>query len=394
MLKKLRNRIEKKRNSKSFFWKTAVSCKDFLWFYLFHYYRNILFWLKSHYKNRPIWLNKIIPPCRNKFLYLIDLFFYKKPQNGQIKVKIIHGSSFCEFIPIRTYERFCKNYRTWNNLILTDKVFADYYVIINNPHDNLFQYYRPEKTIVFQNEPKAVREKWGIWSSPKKNNFLCVYDTANYHNLVVWWIDKSYDWLTDNPIRKTKQMSTIISNFYWLPGHKKRFDFLWNLDKNFEIDVFGRENSAQGIYSINSRPLSELKSYKGELPALFCKDEGLLPYKYFFAAENSSEENYFTEKIVDAIVSECLCFYWGCPNIEKFIDPRAFIRIDLDKPLETIETIKSAIQNNEWEKRLPFIKEAKWRILNELQIMPTIEKILSGSEEYDAETKNRDTRKL
>ena len=63
-------------------------------------------------------------------------------------------------------------------------------------------------------------------------------------------------------------------------------------------------------------------------------------------------------------------------NIEKFLDSRAYIQIDLNKPKEMIEIIKNAIKNNEWEKRIDIIKKEKLKILNKLQLFPTIEKII------------------
>jgi hypothetical protein len=118
-----------------------------------------------------------------------------------------------------------------------------------------------------------------------------------------------------------------------------------------------------------------LKKYRGSIPG-FCKDPGLIPYKYTFNSENSDEPGYFTEKIIDAIVSECLCFYWGCSNLDNWIDPDAFIRLDFDDFEKSYNIIVSSIENNEWEKRLPIIKKMKVKILDELQFIPHIESIV------------------
>ena len=106
------------------------------------------------------------------------------------------------------------------------------------------------------------------------------------------------------------------------------------------------------------------------------KDRGLFPYKYTYGAENSRENNYFTEKICDAILSECLCFYHGCPNLHDFLHPESYISIDVCDHERSLEIIQSAIANNEWEKRLPYIRESKDKILNELQMLPTLERII------------------
>ena len=77
-------------------------------------------------------------------------------------------------------------------------------------------------------------------------------------------------------------------------------------------------------------------------------------------------------------MSEWLCFYYGCPNIDDFIHPQSYINIDLEDFEGSLEVIKSAIENNEWEKRLLYIRESKDKILNELQMFPVLEKVLNS----------------
>ncbi len=59
-----------------------------------------------------------------------------------------------------------------------------------------------------------------------------------------------------------------------------------------------------------------------------------------------------------SFASAC-CFYDGCPNLEAFLDPETFIRVPMDAPDEAIEIIRRAIAANEWERRLPAIREQK-----------------------------------
>ena len=55
------------------------------------------------------------------------------------------------------------------------------------------------------------------------------------------------------------------------------------------------------------------------------KADGLAPYRFSVVIENMREPNYFTEKIVDALLCETVPIYWGCPNIAEFMDPGAMI---------------------------------------------------------------------
>jgi hypothetical protein len=92
--------------------------------------------------------------------------------------------------------------------------------------------------------------------------------------------------------------------------------------------------------------------------------------------ENNAESNFITEKIWEPIICETLVFYWGCPNISEYINPLAFVQLDMDDFIGSLEIIKNAIKNNLWEKRLPFIKEEKRKILDYYNWFPTLERII------------------
>lgn len=267
------------------------------------------------------------------------------------------------------FKKQLKDEKNWDDFILTNDKYADFYVIINDINLNEKDlYYEENKTIYLTMEPSFSR-----W----RNNFnKYVNSNTNiyYHNIngLEWWISKNYNQLLDFNITKTKNMSCILSNNYSSYYHKKRVNFLKYLDKLNEIYLFGRvDTSIQESYTI----INSLKNYKGKLNS---KEDGLFPYKYTFVCENAKENNYFTEKIADGILSECLCFYCGCPNISEFINKNAYIIIDLENPEEAIKIITNSIKTNQWEKRIKYIKEAKMKILNELQLIPTIVNIIKN----------------
>ena len=75
-------------------------------------------------------------------------------------------------------------------------------------------------------------------------------------------------------------------------------------------------------------------------------------------------------------MSETLVFYSGCSNIKDYIDERAFVYLELKNFENDYEIIKSAIMNDLWSERIEYIREAKKKILNELQFFPRLEKIV------------------
>ena len=118
-----------------------------------------------------------------------------------------------------------------------------------------------------------------------------------------------------------------------------------------------------------------LGHYRGPLPA-YRKESGLEPYRYSLAVEAVDEANYVTEKFFDCILSETLPFYWGCSNLEEWFDSDCFIRLDLDDSDVAFRTLREAIEADEWARRLPAIRRAKARILDEYNLFPILEAVL------------------
>ena len=111
---------------------------------------------------------------------------------------------------------------------------------------------------------------------------------------------------------------------------------------------------------------------------------GIFPYRYTIAAENNAETNYATEKIWDAVLGECLCFYWGCPNLEELLDPEAFVRLPLEDVEESRRIVTRAIQDGERERRLPAILREKRRLLDEAQLFPSLARTIHGHRLFES----------
>lgn len=220
---------------------------------------------------------------------------------------------------------------------------ADFIVTINSIKHGLDL----NKAIAFTAEPSTTRASWGD-RCPTKLQVKLDLSCDKYRNFDKWYINLDYNQLTEaSRFVKTKFISAVISGLGQLPGHRDRLEFLSLLKQHVSVlDHFGR-------------------NHPGAQSELDNKEDGLVGYMYTFNCENSREPNYFTEKIVDAILCECLCFYDGCPNIEKFIDPEAYIKIDTSKPREALWIVLGAMQAGEWARRLPAIRRAKHKLMHE-----------------------------
>ncbi|MCR9126638.1 MAG: glycosyltransferase family 10 [Rhodobacteraceae bacterium] len=108
----------------------------------------------------------------------------------------------------------------------------------------------------------------------------------------------------DLRIEKTRHLSLIASKKRDTEGHKLRHATVdWARSTGIDMDALG------GGYA----PFAD-------------KSEGLAPYRFSVVIENVREPNYFTEKLVDAVLCETVPIYWGCPNLGRFFDTEAIVQ--------------------------------------------------------------------
>jgi hypothetical protein len=172
-----------------------------------------------------------------------------------------------------------------------------------------------------------------------------------------WQINKGYDELSAmGKPEKTEVLSAIVSDSTYLDGHKKRFAFVNQLKGHFKdrLHWFGRGN-------------------------LFVEDkwDGLAPYRYSIAIENSVHPHYWTEKIADCFLSYAIPLYYGCSNISDYFPNGSYIPIDVNDMPGSVQRIEEAIASNWYENNMAALKEARRLILEEYQFFPWINKQVS-----------------
>ncbi len=141
------------------------------------------------------------------------------------------------------------------------------------------------------------------------------------------WLDESQAM----DCTKTKMCSLIASSKTSLPGHVLRHEIAnWVKCHRQTVDVMGR-------------------GYK----AFVDKSEGLAPYRYSVVIENVREPNFFTEKLVDAILCKTVPIYWGCPNIGSFFDTEGMI---LCHSANDIRQAVGRMTEEDYVSRLPAIE--------------------------------------
>jgi GR25 family glycosyltransferase involved in LPS biosynthesis/glycosyltransferase involved in cell wall biosynthesis len=274
---------------------------------------------------------------------------------------------------VRQWQRQFPNNGAWKGvrLVPSDVDAAPHFtLVINHPRTEDLPINASESIVVHM-EPREGTSRYGDWAQPNSARFMHVHSRDFATNFLEWHLDISYDQLATTSPTKSADLSAIVTGKRLSPGHHFRLDLIHHLESIGQaIDIFGLDNN------------ESFRNYRGALPWLD-KREGLAPYRYTIAIENNSENNYVTEKLVDAILSECLPFYWGCPNLEDIIEPDSYIRLPLDDLEASASLIQEAIANDEYSRRLPAIKRSKENLLNSLQIAPTISRLVRGHKLLD-----------
>jgi hypothetical protein len=161
------------------------------------------------------------------------------------------------------------------------------------------------------------------------------------------------------PPEKTKNISTVCSQRTGkVTLHSARVEFTWQLKEDLpELDIYGH-----GVNPMND------------------KAEALDPYRFHIAVENHVFDHHLTEKLPDAFLGYTLPFYHGAPNADLYFPKESFIPIDIRNYRRSKEIIISHLAGNEYEDRLPYIIEARRRVLEEQNLFAIINRQICDQE--------------
>lgn len=109
---------------------------------------------------------------------------------------------------------------------------------------------------------------------------------------------QTHDSLLSARPKKTRLLSCICSTKVRTSGQRLRVEMLHQLsvDRPGLVDFYGR----------------------GTERWVADKWTALAPYHFTIVLENSSERDYFTEKLTDALLARCGTVYLGCPNVGEY----------------------------------------------------------------------------
>ncbi len=263
------------------------------------------------------------------------------------------------------------NSMQWGDITFTEESVSecDYVVVLNTPKKGVTLKCSPENVMAIMQEPYHEGDTEWMNNQLEKYAYVLTSHTPEHvpsnteiipsHGALHWYVKKTYDELKqmEHPPEKHKEISCIASSLTRWPGHKKRVEFIDFLKQNseLEIDFFGKGTQ-------------------------FLEDkwDGVADYRYSIVIENSAMDDYWTEKISDVYLAYALPFYFGCTNLDKYFPKDSYIWIDISDPKKALATMKEAIENREWEKRLDAIKEARSLLLDKYNLFPFVAEFVKG----------------
>lgn len=243
---------------------------------------------------------------------------------------------------LKRYSVFTPNNScSWDNLRGIDSVEeADYIVGLDLPKlDN-------EKVIHFRREPDLIQK----WESPLEAIFCFDYSSKDKFHAATWWLEKSYDELCNFDYFNGNEISALISSKY-----KFRTRYVTEAIKSNKT-IVGYGPGCGTAYGSNR-----------------WRTEILLRSSMSICIENSAQENYFTEKIIDCLLAWTMPLYWGCPNIGDFFPNGSYRLINIENPSSIKDIIQKPIESFEIEA----MRKARELILNKYNIWACIRKVIN-----------------
>jgi hypothetical protein len=232
------------------------------------------------------------------------------------KINFTNNNSFKVFV-CSNEPSTCRDRETNSNIIANS---FQYDLILTSEED------------IIKNCDNAVFFPYGgTWLNKKKENHLDSLGAFDESQIPI--LNKEYN------------VSFLTTSHLGKPGYNVRC-MIWNQRNKIELNT--------KFYS-STRNLTNNNIFSNTLhDGLLPNDDkmNLFDSMFSIAVESSYEKNYFTEKLIDCLLTKTVPIYWGCPNIGDFFDIRGIIIFNTYE--EFLEKINS-INEKTYIKMKPYI---------------------------------------
>jgi hypothetical protein len=146
--------------------------------------------------------------------------------------------------------------------------------------------------------------------------------------------------------------------------YSKRIDFVNYFSKKNKVDLYGRNWNMHfnrrilwWKYLLNYQSI--MSCFRG---SILNKYEALSRHKYCICFENSVINGYITEKIFDCFYAGTVPIYYGAPDVNEYINQKAFINFNDFSSIEDLEKYIENLTDSDYEE---YKKWGKYFIENE-----------------------------
>lgn len=264
------------------------------------------------------------------------------------------------------------NSGVWEDIEATTNIDEAEYLVIQDEcrDEGVLRRFEPKKRLYFNREALSTHLK-NQYPSTEYNRFS-FWDGTGYLPTRWWYgtnvsasaqgyggITLTYDDLIkEQPYEKTKEMCCILSDKTMNEGHQLRKDFTRKFLNKYNFDLFGSVSFRNSDIPQNDK----IKALKN--------------YKYCLGFDNQDFiDDFFGTQFTDSLLSWTVPIFWCGTDLRKYFPEGSFIQFDARKDSE-IDRIIEIISNDDYEKRLPALTEARNLILNKFNFWPTIKSVI------------------
>lgn len=252
--------------------------------------------------------------------------------------------------------------------------------------------------LVVFDEMRSIKQE--DLACPKERTILCTWEPVSIKRYSAAYVNQFGHLLTNRPRSAENHPHYHLGRGYfpWFLGRTKAEVEAFVIPEKTKLisTVCSAKQMKQTLHHARyvltrhlAKTISGFEWYGHGVKYMEKKADALDEFKYHVAVENHIAPNHWSEKIADPILSECLTFYAGDPELGKVLPPESFIPIPIDNPQEAERIIKEAIVNREYEKRLPAIKEAKRLLLTKYNFEDQVLELIRENEKQEIHAANK-----
>jgi hypothetical protein len=176
--------------------------------------------------------------------------------------------------------------------------------------------------------------------------------------------EKEWEWsskMFDYNYEKSKNISMVLTNGW--STHLSHFSKpetsrIIYVERSVLSDKFSDDLNFVNIWGQYQQ-----KNGRNNHGGAWTKLIALKEYRFTICFENTIQKNYITEKFWDAVMIDTVPIYFGCNNIDEYIEPETFINLTniIDDYQSIVKELNYINDNSEelYQKYLPKIKKLK-----------------------------------